>query len=698
MAQMDEYSKVFKEEAYELLTELETALLELEDSPEDMELIGRVFRAMHTLKGCGAMFGFENIAEFTHDIETVFDLVRNEEIKVTIELIDLTLEARDQIRTMLEESAGGEPVDKEKCNNIISSLRNLMPGQREKIPVKIAEPVVEPPPVTSQSSTVNTYLIHFTPDSNIFMMGTNPVYLIDELTGLGESKIFAFTENIPELSVCDPELCYTRWDVILTSEKELNDIKDIFIFVEGSCQLKIDIIDKEEALILEKKYKSEELSGEHVTAPEQEVTEQKIEKVSEKIPGDNEKKSPVLESVESHEKKRADDQASSIRVSSDKLDKLVDLVGELVIVQARLTQTANEIKKTKLTAISEDLERLTVELRDHTLDIRMLPIGTTFGKFKRLVRDLSKELGKEVEMTTDGAETELDKTVIERLNDPLIHLIRNSIDHGIEPPEIRKSMGKPSQGIIHLSALHAGASVLIKIEDDGAGLDKEAIYNKAVERGIVSPDSEMSEEEIFGLIFSPGFSMAKKITNVSGRGVGMDVVKRCIDTLGGSIEITSTKGAGSIITLKLPLTLAIIEGLLVKIGNDFYVLPLSSVEECVELTRRDIELAHGRHIINVRGEIVPYISLKEIFSIETKDRDIEQVVVTRMNGQRVGFVVDQVIGEHQTVIKNLGKIYQHAKGLSGATILGDGTVALILDVNQLVKDAEFLELDLSGKL
>ncbi len=693
MSQMDEYSRVFKEEAYELLTELEASLLELEDSPEDMELIGRVFRAMHTLKGCGAMFGFENIAEFTHDIETVFDLVRNEEMKVTIELIDLTLGARDQIRLMLEEPSGGEPVDKEKCKTIISSLRDLLPGQKEKIPVHVAEPAVEIPSARTQTSSVNTYLIHFAPDSNIFMMGTNPVYLIDEITGLGECKIFAFREHIPELPVCNPELCYTSWDIILTSEKELNDIKDIFIFVEDSCQLKIEVIDKEEVLNLEKKYKSEKLSEESYVEPVQ--TEQEIEKVPGKIRAGNEK--AVLETVDTREKKKADEQVSSIRVSSDKLDKLVDLVGELVIVQARLTQTANEAKKAKLTAIAEDLERLTVELRDHTLDIRMLPIGTTFGKFKRLVRDLSKELGKEVDMTTDGAETELDKTVIERLNDPLVHLIRNSIDHGIESPEIRKSMGKPSQGIIHLSALHAGASVLIKIEDDGAGLDKEVIYNKAVERGIVSPDNEMSEEEIFGLIFAPGFSTAKKITNVSGRGVGMDVVKRCIDTLGGSIEVSSNKGVGTTITLKLPLTLAIIEGLLVKIGNDFYVLPLSSVEECVELTRRDIELAHGRHIINVRGEIVPYISLKEIFRIETKERDIEQVVVTRMNGQRVGFVVDQVIGEHQTVIKNLGKIYQHAKGLSGATILGDGTVALILDVNQLVKDAEFLEVELTGQ-
>lgn len=688
MSQMDEYSRVFKEEAYELLTELEAALLELEDSPEDMELIGRVFRAMHTLKGCGAMFGFENIAEFTHDIETVFDLVRNEEMKVTIELIDLTLGARDQIRLMLEESSGGEPVDKEKCKNIISSLRKLMPGQ--KIEEQFSEPEVEVPFVPSQTSSVNTYLIDFTPDSNIFMMGTNPVYLIDELAGLGECKIFALREHIPELSMIDPELCYTGWNIILTSEKSVNDIKDIFIFVEDNCQLKIDIIDKEEALKLEEKYTSEKLQ--ELRHPVQ--TEQKIEKIPEQTVREQEKH--ILEPADVREKKKTDEQASSIRVSSDKLDKLVDLVGELVIVQARLTQTANEAKKTQLTSIAEDLERLTVELRDHTLNIRMLPIGTTFGKFKRLVRDLSKELGKDVEMSTDGAETELDKTVIERLNDPLVHLIRNSIDHGIESPEVRESMGKSSRGMIHLSAIHAGASVLIKIEDDGAGLDKEAIYNKALERGIVSPDTEMPEEEIFGLIFAPGFSTAKKITNVSGRGVGMDVVKRCIDTLGGSIEVTSNKGLGTTITLKLPLTLAIIEGLLVKIGNDFYVLPLSSVEECVELTRSDIELAHGRHIINVRGEIVPYISLKEIFTIEAKEREIEQVVVTRMNGQRVGFVVDQVIGEHQTVIKNLGKVYQHAKGLSGATILGDGTVALILDVNQLIKDAEFLEVELSA--
>jgi len=394
---------------------------------------------------------------------------------------------------------------------------------------------------------------------------------------------------------------------------------------------------------------------------------------------------------EVNSRKAQAESGSSIRVPSEKLDILVNLVGELVIVQARLSQTATARADAELTAISEELERLTAELRDNTLNIRMLPIGTTFGKFKRLVRDLSKELDKEVDMITDGAETELDKTVIERLNDPLVHLIRNSIDHGIEKPDVRVASGKSPMGIIHLSAVHSGANVLIKIKDDGAGLDRERIFNKAVENGVITPDAELSDKDLFSLIFAAGFSTAKEVTNVSGRGVGMDVVKRCIESLGGFIDIESEKGKGTTITLRLPLTLAIIEGLLVTVGEDYFVLPLAAVEECVELTKEDIKKAHGRHIVNVREEIVPYIRIKQSFGISTEKTDIEQIVVTRMNGSRIGFVVDQVIGEHQTVIKSLGKVYKNVRGISGATILGDGTVALILDVANLIKDAEIEE-------
>jgi two-component system chemotaxis sensor kinase CheA len=392
------------------------------------------------------------------------------------------------------------------------------------------------------------------------------------------------------------------------------------------------------------------------------------------------------------EKDRAKEESiSSIRVPADKLDTLVNLVGELVTVQARLSQTASTLEHAELASVAEEVEHLTAELRDNTLNIRMLPIGTTFGRFKRLIRDLSQELGKEIEMTTDGADTELDKTVIERLNDPLVHLIRNSIDHGIESPDGRLAAGKPRVGRIHLSAVHSGANVVVEITDDGRGLDREAILGKAMERGLIAAGAELSDRDIYNVIFAPGFSTAKEVTNVSGRGVGMDVVKRSIDALRGSIDIKSEKGRGTTVTIKLPLTLAIVEGLLVGIADSRFVLPLSIVEECVELTRKDVEESHGRNVAHIRGEIVPYIKLRNEFNIAGDPPDIEQIVITDVNGEKVGFVVDSVIGEHQTVIKNLGKAYRDVDTISGATILGDGSVALIVDALKLVKSMETSE-------
>jgi two-component system chemotaxis sensor kinase CheA len=359
-----------------------------------------------------------------------------------------------------------------------------------------------------------------------------------------------------------------------------------------------------------------------------------------------------------------------------------------VTVQARLSQTALTHSIPGLLSIAEEVERLTAELRDKTMSVRMLPIGTTFSNFRRLFRDLSRDLGKEVELVTEGGETELDKTVIERLNDPLVHLIRNSLDHGIEQPGVRTAAGKPRKGTVRLAAVHSGANVLIQISDDGAGMDRDAIRAKAMEKGLIDERAELSDGELYGLIFTPGFSTARKVTSVSGRGVGLDVVKRAIDALRGNIEITSAKGLGTTITLKLPLTLAIIDGLLVKLQEQHYVLPLSYVKECVELTRRDREDGRGRNIANVRGEIVPYIILREQFAISDAPPEREQIVITEVGGSRVGFVVDNVIGGHQTVIKNLGRYYHGVEGLAGATILGDGTVALILDVPKLVRIVE----------
>jgi two-component system chemotaxis sensor kinase CheA len=374
---------------------------------------------------------------------------------------------------------------------------------------------------------------------------------------------------------------------------------------------------------------------------------------------------------------------------------MVNLVGELVTVQARLSQTALTQGIAQFISIAEEVERLTVALRDNTMSIRMLPIGTTFSKFKRAVRDLSAELGKEIELTTEGAETELDKTVIEKLSDPLVHLIRNCVDHGIETPEVREAAGKPRRGAIHLSAVHSGAHVLIQIKDDGAGLDIEAIRAKAAEKGLVPPDATPSDKELFSLILMPDFSTAKKVTSVSGRGVGLDVVKKAIDALRGTIEITSIRGTGATITLKLPLTLAIIDGFLTKIGAEHFIFPLASVEECIEL-KREAAKSNGRHLVNVRGHIVPYIRLREKFMISGATPAIEQIVIVGEEGRRVGFAVDVVVGEHQTVLKSLGKFYKDVEGVSGATILGDGTVALILDIPKLIR-AEEIEEDFAAR-
>jgi two-component system chemotaxis sensor kinase CheA len=363
---------------------------------------------------------------------------------------------------------------------------------------------------------------------------------------------------------------------------------------------------------------------------------------------------------------------------------LVDLVGELVTVQARLSQKANADQDADLLNIAEVVERLTAELRDNAMSIRMMPFGTTFSKFRRLVRDLSNELGKQVLLTTSGGETELDKTVIEQLNDPLVHILRNSIDHGIEPPQVREAAGKPAHGTVHLSAEHSGAHVLIRISDDGAGLNVAAIRKTALARGLIQSETEKSDREIINLIFAPGFSTNTQVTQVSGRGVGMDVVKRGIESLRGSIDIENAQGQGAVISLKLPLTLAIIDGLLVETNSDKYVLPLSVIEECVELTREDVQRTHGRHILNIRGNIVPYVSLREKFQIYENRPPIEQVVISETNGKHIGIVVDRVIGQHQIVIKTMSKIYSDVDEISGATILGDGTIALVLDIARLI--------------
>ena len=710
MTPIDKHKETFKEEAYELLGELETSLLELEESPDNAELVGRVFRAMHTIKGSGSMFGFDDIAKFTHEIETVFDLVRNGKIPVTKELINLTLSARDQIREMLDAYSGSNAVNEAKAREIVASFRKFVPLPGVEKNVTERKGVLQYAPTSAGDSQGGheppqenvTYRVLFRPSHNVFMNGTNPLCLLAGLRALGECKVIAHLEDIPSLEDVNPEFCYTHWDIILTTRQGIDAIKDVFIFIADDGEVDVRVIDDNKELDNENKTGYKRLG--EILVERGDIAHEDIQNAlsTQKRLGDILVESGLVtgkqvqsalgeqkqQARELYTKRRGVDTSSSIRVPASKLDNFVDLVGELVIIQQRLSQTAIGRNNPELLSIAEEVERLTVELRDSAFSVRMLPMDTLFSKFKRLMHDLSKELGREVEMTTDGGETELDKTVIEQMNDPLVHIIRNSIDHGIEPPAVRETAGKPRKGTVRLSAVHSGSSVLIQIADDGKGLDPEAIRAKAVEKGLITDGADFSEKELFALIFLPGFSTAKTITSVSGRGVGMDVVKRTIDALRGSVEVNSKCGVGTTITIKLPLTLAIIEGLQIEVGDEHFVLPLSMVEECMELTRAEVEKSHGWRITNIRGEIVPYIRLRECFMIPGEPSAIEQVVIARIDGRRVGFVVDNVIGEHQTVIKALGKVYQNARGISGATILGDGRVALILDIPQLVHAAE----------
>ncbi len=706
---MDAPKQVYREEAFELLSDLEDALIELEQQPGDLDTVNRIFRAMHTIKGSGAMFGFDEIATFTHTIETVYDLIREGKLSVDEDLISLTLRSCDQIKAMLSASEGEVQADDALTLEISSAFKRLIPAEPDDAAQNARCGISEGGEEDIDEKAEATFRIRFRPHRELFQNGTNPVPLLNELRSLGHARIICHLKDIPDLHEIDPEACYTSWDIILTTDKEDNAIRDVFIFVEHVSDIEITLIDDSNGIEEEEYKKIGEIlfdrgdislsDLENILGRQKKIGEMLVESGKARR---SEVKSALVEQEQVRElrKKRVaasvGEGASSIRVASHKLDSLVNLVGELVTVQARLSQLSAQRNDTDLTLVSEEVERLTAELRDNAMGMRMLPIGTIFAKFKRLVRDLSTELGKEVNFATSGEETELDKTVIDKLGDPLVHLIRNSIDHGIESPDARKAAGKPAEGTIRLTAEHSGANVLISVSDDGAGLDTEAIRSRAIEKGLISPDAAMSEKDLFELILTPGFSTAKSISKVSGRGVGMDVVTSSIESFGGTVEIASVRGRGTTITLKLPLTLAIIDGLLVTISDEFFVIPLNAVVECIELSDEDRRHTHGRNLARVREEIVPYIPLREAFALGGGKPSIEQVVVTEVGERRIGFVVDKVVGQHQTVIKNMGKFLRHVDGVSGATIMGDGTVALILDINKITQQSEYMEASMNA--
>ena len=651
---IDKYKQAFQEEAQEILGELESTLLELNENREDTELVGRAFRALHTIKGSGAMFGFDDISAFTHHIENAFDQVRNGRIGATPDLINLSLGAVDQIKAMLSEASGNATADPATAALILTKLRNLT-GEAQVAPVKKAT-ASERKPNPPRVGESHTWHIRFVPAADLIRKGTNPLLLLRELRQLGTLAISASTANVPGLAELDPERCYVSWDMTLTTAAAVEAIRDVFMFVEDCCDLIVE-------------------PGEPAPAPQNPATGSISAAPTGKSSGAGRRAT------------EKDPQSASIRVAATKLDQLVDLVGQLVTVQARLGELAARSEDHDMQAVVEEVEALTAELRENSMSMRTLPLRSTFERLKRLVYDLGRTLHKEVELTFEGGDTDLDKTVIDQLNDPLMHLIRNCMDHGIETAEVRRAAGKPATANVHLSARHAGAQVLISVADDGKGIDREAVRARAVEKGLIAADARISEAEIFSLILAPGFSTAHEVTDVSGRGVGMDVVRRNVEALRGTIEIASHPGLGATVSLRLPLTLAIIDGLLVRVGEARFVMPLANTTECVELTQKDIENANGKHLANIRGEIIPYIRLSEYLQMRTDRPEREQVMVAETEHGRYGFVVDQVLGDHQTVIKNLGRLYRNVQIISGATILGDGTVALILDLHRLVQSA-----------
>ncbi len=652
--------EVFRTEAAELLEQIEAGLLDLNVNLGDKDQVDAVFRGLHTLKGSGAMFGFEALAAFTHHCETAFDRVRKGEVPATQALVTAVLDAKDHMRALVETPNGDHEA---RGEHLLASLRQAVDGSE-----------TGHASTTAAGPALTLYKIRFSLPQNAMANGTNPLPLLDELRDLGECRITADRSAIPALDQLFPTDLHISWTVELLSAQPRSAIEDVFIFVMDEMELAIETQEPDAPA-------STPAVASAAPAPQAAPEASVAEPVRAVVPA-------IAVPASTPADAKPSKAAENVRVPAEKLDELMDRVGELVIAQSRLSQLAGGSGDLQLRAVSEDVERLSGELRDTMMVLRMVPVTHLFSRFRRLVHDLAHETGKTIELITEGETTEVDKSVIERLADPLVHLVRNSCDHGLEPPEERLAAGKDKAGHILLSARQQGGEVIITIKDDGRGINKDRVRAKAEASGLIPANASLSDQDLYQLIFQPGFSTAQTVTNLSGRGVGMDVVKRTIDALRGTINVVSHPGQGSEISLAIPLTLAIIDGLLVRVGSGRYVIPLSAVEECLELSIEEDMRSRGRSFISLRDSLVPFIRLRDLFRTGTKPDPFQKVVVISTGSERVGLVVDQIIGDHQTVIKAMSKLHHDVATFSGATILGDGDVALILDVGHLVSEGQ----------
>ncbi len=671
---MSQFYQTFFEESFEGLDAMESGLLSLDVGAADIETVNTIFRAAHSIKGGSGTFGFTAVAQFTHVMETLLDEMRADTITVTTETVDLLLKSVDVLRDMLTAVQTETEIDEERTIEIQSALEALLSGESV---ASSSEEIVG-----TETPTVICWTIRFKPFDYLFKTGNDPVRIFQELSELGDFSVVCNTEDLPLFEMLDPELSYLSWSIKLDGVISKEQISEVFDWVDGDCELEIGTEDQVPEKVVAN------LPTVAVPVPEP-LSCSDEKKIPESTPLAA-TPAPALVKDKPTKKSTAADQGS-IRVSIDKVDALINMVGELVITQSMLGQLGEQIDDDRLEKLQDglaQLERNTRELQESVMRIRMMPISFAFQRFPRMVRDLSNQIGKEIELRLQGESTELDKTLMEKISDPLVHLVRNSIDHGIETPNDREAAGKSRVGIVELNAFHQGGNVVIEISDDGKGIDREVITGKAIEKGLISESDILTDEQVFDLIFSPGFSTAKVVSDISGRGVGMDVVKRNIRELGGSVEIQSKKNEGSKIIIRLPLTLAILDGQLIQVGSHTYIVPLVSIIESLQVKESQVNAIAGQaEIYKLRDEYIPIVRLHNSFSVNTDVTQLTDglIVVVEGDGQRAGLFVDDLLGQQQVVIKSLETNFRPVEGVSGATILGDGTVALILDVTGLIK-------------
>lgn len=682
--------ETFRDEAREQLEIMETSLLALEEDPGDLETIAAAFRALHTIKGSGGMFDLKDLVHFAHVVESVFARLRDGKLAVTSELISLSLQARDHIAILLE-SRHEEDIPREEGRILEQAFLQYLP-ESDPDPEAAAGTPGTLDQTGSTSEQEKTWRILFRPKPILFKHGANPLALINELRELGTTLVMGFCDQVPDLTTIDATACYLAWEILLTTSAAEQTIRDVFMFVEDDAEINLVVIDEVADSELSYKRLGEILLERGDITPEaldQAVNERTFlgQVLTDRGFVSGERIEAALEEQRYvrniRESRQVADTSSSIKVKTEKLGALVNLVGEFVSMHANLVFTAGTKQDRDFIGMGEQMDRLIRELRDLSIEMHMVPVSGLFDGFRRLVRDLASNLGKEVKLITEGSETELDKNVIDLLKDPLMHIVRNSVDHGIETPDVRTAAGKDSSGTLKLSASYAGSHVVIRVTDDGAGMDTERIRAKAVERGILAAQGTYSEQEILECIFAPGFSTAEKTTDVSGRGVGMDVVRRNIEQLGGTVRMSSQAGLGSQITIRIPLTLAIVEGLLAKVGDNWYLINLSYIEECLAYDSQDRENRRGYS--SYRGGIVPFVDLRDYFGLEADPENQRHLVIVSIDDTQVGLIVDEIHDTYQSVIKTLGRVYEKVEGISGAIMLGNGTPALVLDVDRLIR-------------